>query len=476
MTSARNTSIKTTATSDSTQEHKDGGLSNRNNWQSTFSHLVNSIPKPKEVWYRGPQGEYKKSVHELEKEDNFTWVEDVIHFDSTPFLGEVIPVADKSIPETTKGDKHTVKHYLRNLTSFTDSLALLDMGNCGKGIVARTDIKKGNLIAPYAGDLTPPKLSYISGIEYLSFPREDLNGKQQGSIKMEVPKGYNANVFSHYNLRTNFLIPPNNVLTCNTNSRFFGNFGRFFPHLPTKEELHDANLPNINKDEIATQNMANLPIRIGCKIIRAFFAERDLKANELVGFSYGSRYWEQFDQSWWLFKKDGTKLVEVEYYEGNIKLANSVAQPTNNPTDDEAKHNDVSLASQISKFGSPITQAGAKYDLMYRQFDTAIKNHGESDVAQEFLSSIKEKKYGCALRACIEIGPLGLELAKILCDFNKDFPFDINEPGSDGRSALYLAASKNNTELCNFLISKGAVDAHAGELLKDKMTVTSKPN
>ncbi len=190
------------------------------------------------------------------------------------------------------------------------------MEDCGKGVVVRNHIKQGDFVTLYSGSLEP----IIDDTGLVSIP---LQGPDSDSSCLEIVCDHHSssNTHSSYNASaTLFLVGLTSMPilgNCLVDSSKYGNMSRFLPHLPKEEELKDLNLSNI--DEIATTNLNCKQVKIGCKLLPAFIATRDLKPNELMGISYGPEYWQALDKSFWLFKKTGEKLAEVKYNE-NGKL------------------------------------------------------------------------------------------------------------------------------------------------------------
>lgn len=268
---------------------------------STFSHLKTdsaSPERPSSIWVIGKDGSASQiGIDELESKQNMKWIEDVIVSHETT-IGKFLPSTEAAMKSNSEcAWRQKIKHYLDNITLQVDRIALLDMAELGYGTVTREEIKKEDFVTFYAGDLKDVKGSiYGLGAEMV----------------LVLPFAVGMHIVKMMACK----------YPCMVDATEYGNVSRFFPHLPHPEELKNAELPDISISEVATQNLNDIHVKMGCKMLPALVASETISPGELMGYSYGPRYWRALNKTFWLFKKNGEKLVEVKYDQnGRIVLA-----------------------------------------------------------------------------------------------------------------------------------------------------------
>jgi hypothetical protein len=258
---------------------------------SYFQNLIDPAKyreKPQQIWVKNKRGiSQKMNIEEVEKIHHFRWKEDVFFSaEISPYLGIKLDwwkslTRDDFATSLYKTKLMQVKYYLEHVEMHNKKFALVDMDDLGVGAAANEDIigQADDVITFYAGEALPEQiLSNIYGYQIY------VDGK---SSRVDA-----------------------------VNS---GNISRFFSHLPHPREIDPATLPGINVNEVATQNVSCHSLKIGKCTFPVFNKRDDIPAGHLIGFSYGANYWK--NRSFWLLKKTGEKIAEVEYTDNQtVKL------------------------------------------------------------------------------------------------------------------------------------------------------------
>ncbi len=236
---------------------------------------LNSL-KPKTIWIKNTNGVLLQvNTEEFEQRHRFQWIEDIIVSDLqiTQLPEDIAVKLQETVP---LGSEILLKigHYLQNINTFHNKLALLDMQDLGFGTIAKEDFKNsdGDILTFYAGEINifpcSPSYDYYTSI---------------------------------------------GEFHCVINSQGLGNISRFMPHLPFEHELSSLGLSENERHSIATVNVTKKPTKMGSKEIILFCLEQDILAGEIIGFSYGRSFWSFKDYPFWLLLKNGAKFAKVKY-------------------------------------------------------------------------------------------------------------------------------------------------------------------
>lgn len=231
--------------------------------------------KPKNVWISHPAFFNKVSVKEIEKAHQFEWKEDIItdyegivHYPIKKIVKELQPYAWEKLLE--KPMVAELKHYLNNIDEWNEKVALKNFGNeIGWGVVAKEELKEcGKFMTFYAGKVTFHQASPCT-------------------YAMHAEIGNHASVDAYK----------------------IGNMSRFMMHLPSDDDV--IALPGIESKEIARANCTIRYTTVHENGIADLVQTKPIKPNEVIGFSYGDRYWGR--RSFWLVDKNGNKMAKAKY-------------------------------------------------------------------------------------------------------------------------------------------------------------------
>lgn len=251
--------------------------------------------KPKTIWVKNKSSSLLQiNTEVIEQRLRFQWLEDIIisdlnikqlPADIAAKLQESKSFCSSSLSSLSiLPFLSSVKHYLENIHTYINKLALIDMDDLGFGTIAKEDFKNtnDNILTFYAGEinLIPCSPSY-----------------------------------DYYTLIGDF--------PCVIDSQSSGNISRFMPHLPHQHELDSLGLSDKDRSIIATVNVTKKAIKLGFKEIILFYVEQDILAEEIIGFSYGRSFWTLKDYSFWLLQKNGNKFAKVKYNkDGDLTYTN----------------------------------------------------------------------------------------------------------------------------------------------------------
>ena len=244
------------------------------------------------VIVKNVEGKLIETVHDrkdIEKESHVTLVE-----------GIIIPPEIKSrIKEWETTHEYHLKrieelnHFL-SVPENQNAFGLFDMGKFGFGTIARRAFKLEEVGTYYAGKL------------YLKDSPPSSN-KYTFNVTIATEPSY----LERRRLNIKF-----NIKNASLDASEFGNISRFMQHAPTQSELDAADLPGINKEEIAVCNFDTWAVLINNVSTWLFKANKPIEKNELAFTTYSPAYWK--DETFWLFnKKTGEPVVEVRYDENN---------------------------------------------------------------------------------------------------------------------------------------------------------------
>ena len=261
--------------------------------------LLSATTLPTEITLYKDGVRERKPVSTLAKELKITWSEDLTISSDVPIPEINIKLLnqeeklwqDRKRTNPKILDEDQLTNYLTHVQAHTDKLALLDMNKpgdeIGYGIIAEEEIKEGSFITHYSGILELEQSSYSLATEVTTSLEPEGS---KGGLHVEKGQAF-------------------------VNGAETGNIARFLQSLPTQAELRGLELPDVNPSEIATANLkVQGLVKQGIRIT-GFVANREIQPKELVGFSYGPSYWH--DNPFWLFKKNGERLVKVKYNADN---------------------------------------------------------------------------------------------------------------------------------------------------------------
>jgi hypothetical protein len=182
--------------------------------------------------------------------------------------------------------------YVKSINT-EQNTAIINMGNAGFGLFANQELPAGFLLCVYNGEIIP--------------------------LNEVVPGAENQTCLAHANPEFHDNGTLNIAKTQYiTNSQKIGGLNRFLQHLPTETEcdhyyhFHDP----LVREKVATQNLlaqfftlANIEnTRFSC-----YHAARTIQEGEIVGYDYGTNYWQRRQIEPKLFFKSG-EVVTNDFY------------------------------------------------------------------------------------------------------------------------------------------------------------------
>jgi len=240
-----------------------------------------SFTKPTEILYAdsvkalaSPQGIKKMPIQKLESQENITWTETCLlenEKDSPAIMQDI-----KSMPSIPP---QQFQRIVQQIKEYSFKLVLTKMGKYGHGVFSCADIPANTYIASYSGQV---------------MLLDNIN--ESGTYCMRVE--------------------GNSII----NSRNIGNIGRFFQHLPSASNEADVlaideytfKSPHIQK-EIATANIKIQGFNYKNHLFVLTLTTCPIAKGDIIGFDYGSKYWQRIAITPVLFFKNGQVLEQSSY-------------------------------------------------------------------------------------------------------------------------------------------------------------------
>jgi len=229
--------------------------------------------------------ERKITVKEFEKEKNFRWIEGII---TSSYVKEKLAISESKGSVSLPAEiKKIIKFYFENIQSISENTVLLDTGDKDYVTLARAEINSDDVVAFYAGKMSSDReLEAELCLEYGK--KSEIQAKPWRSESLET-------------------------IDCITDAKEYGNMSRHMPHLPTAKELQAADLPGLDLSKVATVNLEEIHRYIGYKSAHFFKATENIPIHNIYGISYGQHYWYGQKKPFWLYDKEGNKLLLVRY-------------------------------------------------------------------------------------------------------------------------------------------------------------------